>query len=244
MRFAYAKRQYSEILHASALWQLSRPVEMVDEALLKRLSPRRRYFSHADRAFKQGQALSALYLIRDGLIKTLVETEEGDAQITGFHRRSDLLGLDALGAGAHMTTAVVVGAATVDELSWNRLSRMMGEDSMLRDWFVLQSSTALAEIEETLTLVGAKDGAARVATFLVVESLRRGDETPALEIALEMTRSDIAGYVGLTKESTTRLLRDLEKRGVVELQHKAIRIMNFKKLCRVARLASLSGLCQ
>jgi len=186
--------------------------------------------------FQQGQALTALYLVRDGMVKTQIASREGIVQILGFHQAGELIGLDALSSGTHMTTAVAVGTATVEALSWPHLSQAMRHNAALLEWVLQRSSLSLAALEESLVLVGSKNGVGRLSSFLIAQSLRRGNESPALEFTLEMTRADIADYVGLTKESTSRLLQQLEKRGLVALKHKALRIRDFNALCHLAGL--------
>lgn len=224
----------SDVSDTSPLWALSHRMDPAEEGLLKPLHSRRHRLNRGSSPYQQGQALTALYLVQDGMVKTQMESRDGAVQVMGFHQVGELIGLDALSSGIHMTTAVAVDTAIVEAISWPHLNRTMRHNAALLEWVLQRSSLSLAALEESLVLVGSKNGVGRLSSFLVAQSLRRGSESPALEFTLEMTRADIAHYVGLTKESTSRLLQQLEKRGLVALKHKALRIRNFNALCRLA----------
>lgn len=229
-------------LHAAMLLTLTRSDRGLDLSSLSGLKARDTRISPGQTLYRQGQELGALYLVREGVMKTHVQSERGREQITSFRRSGELIGLDGLNSHHHLSAATAVKATQAEEIRYDRLRRAMSQDSamdaLLRDCL----SQALAESEETVVLLGSKDGLSRMATFLVIQSLREGGGHPCLEFTLDMPRTDIGHYLGLTKESACRLLKRLQETGLLGLANKRVTILRPDALCHTAGLASLSAL--
>jgi len=69
-------------------------------------------------------------------------------------------------------------------------------------------------------LLGRKAAAERLASFFVslLERAERASGVPETSFDLPMTRIDIADYLGLTKETVSRMLAHLRSRGLIRLQ--------------------------
>src|SRR3546814_21067538 len=80
-----------------SLRQLCLPVGLGtgDLERLDDLVRRRRPLTRGDFLFRTGAPLASLYIARDGALKTLVPSEEGDLQVIGFPLPGELIGLDA-----------------------------------------------------------------------------------------------------------------------------------------------------
>lgn len=183
--------------------------------------------------FRQGQTLHALYVISRGLVETTMLDADGHRQVTGFHFPGDFVGLDALHERAHVCTAAALVASHVRVLPLHRLDTLVARMPRLRDQIESLVSKNLAEHEQLLMVVNQRSATARVAIFLLSLSCRLGrDGLPATDIRLEMSRSDIANYLGLAKETVIRTLGALDRAGVVHrsTDGKALRIMHPDRL--------------
>jgi CRP/FNR family transcriptional regulator, nitrogen fixation regulation protein len=74
------------------------------------------------------------------------------------------------------------------------------------------TATKLEHAEDHMLLLGRKTALERVATFLLEMDKRL---TRAGFFALPMNRRDIADYLGLTLETVSRALRQLDERGIL-----------------------------
>ena len=72
----------------------------------------------------------------------------------------------------------------------------------------------LESAREHLTLLVRKSASERVASFLLGLAQRRGET--AVELA--MGRQDMADYLGLTIETVSRMITQLQSSGVVEFE--------------------------
>jgi CRP/FNR family nitrogen fixation transcriptional regulator len=99
----------------------------------------------------------------------------------------------------------------------------------------------LHHAESHLMLLGRQIALERVAAFLVEMDERL--QSPSA-LVLPMVRRDIADYLGLTLETVSRTLSELQRRGILTLQggrnHREIVLHHRQKLARLAllRLAS------
>ena len=78
----------------------------------------------------------------------------------------------------------------------------------------------LAEAQRQMVLLGRKAAAERLASFFLslLERAERASGVPERIFDLPMSRIDIADYLGLTKETVSRMLAHLRSRGLIRLQ--------------------------
>jgi CRP/FNR family transcriptional regulator len=74
----------------------------------------------------------------------------------------------------------------------------------------------LAAAHQQLVLLGRKTATERLATFLLLLAERAGAGTTVVN--LPMSRSDIADFLGLTKETVSRVISALKRERVIRLQ--------------------------
>jgi len=231
-----------DALYAANVLELCRPFGAKELAALTALTHRKSHLPRGGSLFRQGQDMTSLYVMTGGLVKTHVDNEHGREQITSFLRPGNVIGLDALHTKRYKTAATALKESHVEEILVPRLRAALQEDRKLGMLLLDCVSSTLAGAEESIMLLGSKNGASRVAAFLLIQSLQRGSGNPRMNFALDMTRTDIGNYLNLTKEATCRHLRRLEKRALISVDNKSVAIRRFEELCAVAGLSSLASL--
>ena len=194
------------------------------EALLRGLPLRRRMVRAKQHVFRAGQPRHALYLVHSGVFKTSVATEDGREKITGFRRRGDLLGLDALDMPVHACDAIALDVGEVWELPvallrerlpefQERLTSLLASE-IRRDWgWMLALGTLSAEQRVIAYLL---DFAAR---------LERLGFSPR-SLMLHMTRAELGNFLSLQLETVTRALSRLQAKGLIAVDRREIRILD------------------
>jgi CRP/FNR family transcriptional regulator len=76
----------------------------------------------------------------------------------------------------------------------------------------------------------------RLAETLLMLKEYYGYEEDSLSLTITITREEIANIVGTATETAIRLLSDLKKQGIVELEGKKIKILNIEALIKLANL--------
>lgn len=152
--------------------------------------------------FRQGHGLHALYVVSQGLIKTVLVDGAEEAQIVGFHFPHELVGLDALHEREHVCTAMAVAPSRVHVLPLHRLEEVMQTAPALRAAIDGLISKSLVEHEQLLAVVNQRPALERVAVFFFSLSCRLGrDGRATSELSLALSRREIANYLGLATET-------------------------------------------
>jgi CRP/FNR family transcriptional regulator len=166
--------------------------------------------------FREGDEARYIYAITSGAAKLYKLLPDGRRQIVGFLFPGDVFGL-ALETG-YAYTAETVTYATACRFPQRKLDEFKGHVPVLdRRLFTL----AVKEIErahEQMLLLGRKTAREKLASFLLSLS-RRAEERgqPPSPVALPMSRSDIADFLGLTIETVSRTITQLKKAGTIQV---------------------------
>lgn len=155
--------------------------------------------------YAQGDKAGPLYLVEFGTVRICRMTADGRRQINTFHFAGDVFGLEA--GDEHQCYAESVDGAGI------RVLRAMPGDAFAQRLLGL-ALRGLARVQEHLLLLGRMNANEKVATFLL-DLLNRQES--ASTIALQMQRSDIADYLGLTFETVSRVFRILKDRSIIRL---------------------------
>lgn len=166
--------------------------------------------------FDQGDSADHVFSIARGAISLAKALADGRRQITGFLFDGDFVGL---AQGDSCTyTAQALTPVEACRFPRGRFERYMAEHPHIERRLLQIASTELAAAQDQMLLLGRKTAIERVASFLVHLSDRAVRHArPGNPIALPMTRSEIADYLGLTIETVSRTITTLRKSGVIEL---------------------------
>jgi len=161
----------------------------------------------------------ALYFlnITEGSVKVYKLLPDGRRQITGFLFAGDLLGLAV--NDTYTYSAEALTPVTVCRFPRRQLERLLDEFPKMEKRLLSIASNELAAAQEQMMLLGRKTAQERLASFLL--TLARRDERLGRDgksLKLTMTRIDIADYLGLTNETTSRVFTSFRKRGWIELE--------------------------
>ena len=216
-----------------SLQQLCLPAGISREDLqhLDELVRRRRPLSRGDALFQVGAPLRALYVARQGAFKTTALSEDGSVQVIGFHLPGELMGLDALGGGAHRCDAEALEPAEVCEVPMADLGRVAAQIPSLQQQFLRIIGQSMGRDQDHLEMMGRRHANERVALFLhnLSERLSRLERS-ADHITLPMSREDIASYLGLVIETVSRTFSRLQESGVIAVRGRKVQILDQARL--------------
>lgn len=185
--------------------------------------------------FRQGDELKSLYIVRSGSVKCYVDSEDGCEQTVAFHFPGDMLGFDAVATGAHHSSALALETTAVCSVPFARLNTVAVEVPALWQALMRAAGTQLADKQNHALLLGQKSAQARFAIFLLFISQRfaaRG--CSRTEFNLSMSRQEIANYLAVAVETISRLFTDLQRRGVLEVDRRFVRILSLSALSELA----------
>jgi CRP/FNR family transcriptional regulator, anaerobic regulatory protein len=197
----------------------------------------RRPLQIGDHLFRAGQATTSLYVAREGAFKTSVTDEQGLSQVIGFHLPGELIGLDALGSGAHACDAQALTQANVCEVPLAQLEVITGQIPGLQRQLLKIIGRSINRDHHHLEMLGLKSAADRMALFLhdLTERYSALGRQADL-IILPMSRQDIGSYLGLVIETVSRTLNKIQEDGLISVHGRQVRILDPGRLLAMVHL--------
>lgn len=168
--------------------------------------------------FHEGAPASRVFTLTTGMLKLYKLLPDGRRQVTGFMHPGDLLGVSV--DGEHAFTAEALGPAELCGFVHTRFDEFVEDHKVMERELYRVAVHELAAAHQQMVLLGRKTAVERLASFFVSladrAETREGAEPRFIE--LPMSRTDIADYLGLTKETVSRVLALLKRDRVIRLQ--------------------------
>ncbi|MFE1598777.1 helix-turn-helix domain-containing protein [Methylobacterium sp. ID0610] len=160
--------------------------------------------------FGEGEEADRVYRVVSGAVRSYSVLSDGRRQINAFHLRGDIFGLETRPAHHQSAEAIVETRVMVYPRRQFEAIAQGNAHLACELW-----SMALRQLEHKqahVLLLGRRSALERVAAFLAEIERRSGE---AGWFALPMTRRDIADYLGLTIETVSRVVTQLEAEGAL-----------------------------
>ncbi|TSD83995.1 cyclic nucleotide-binding domain-containing protein [Mycobacterium sp. KBS0706] len=163
-------------------------------------------------AYHEGDPASHWYRMVSGTGCTSKLLSDGRRQIGRFLHAEDFFGFEAVeayGFGAEALTDMVV-----IRYPKRGTEALAGTDGAVGRCFREITCRSLAIAYDRLLTLGRKTASERVATFLLELADAAAD---GRAVSLEMSRADIADYLGLTLGTISRTLADFKHAGLIDM---------------------------
>ncbi|HVN00501.1 MAG TPA: helix-turn-helix domain-containing protein [Caulobacteraceae bacterium] len=184
-------------------------------------------YGNDQQIFGQGEATDYVYRVVSGAVRSFRVLADGRRQIDDFYLPGDVFGVEL--DVERSETAEAVGEVVV--VAARRATIASDPEQAAKLW-----RHALGELsrsrEHALTL-GRRSASERVASFLIDLNARLGADG---ELELPMSRQDMADYLGLTIETVSRTMTQLQGQRLIQL--------NGCRRVRLSRLSALVELCE
>jgi CRP/FNR family transcriptional regulator len=167
--------------------------------------------------YREGTSRRYIYICADGVVKSYRDLPSGKRRIATFLFSTDVFGLAENGSYVHTTQTL--NPAVVYRFDVDELSELLRRDGELQFQFLCKVTCELREAQRHAILIGRRDAIGRLAMFLLM--LRRNQPAAAdrpTAIALPMSRSDIADFLGLSLEAVSRASSGLVRRGLIAFE--------------------------
>jgi len=183
--------------------------------------------------YREGADSEWVFAIDEGAVKTYRELPSGKRALSAFLFTNDLFGLAE--QGRYVNTAQAVAPVTLYRLSLSQLTVLLKHDAELQFKFLAKVTHELRESQRRTILVNRRDAAGRLAMFIALMAARTCHSARRHpEVSLPMSRSDIAGFLGLTLESVSRAATELQRRGLVKFETRhLVRILDAPRLAKL-----------
>ncbi|OMH29493.1 Crp/Fnr family transcriptional regulator [Motiliproteus sp. MSK22-1] len=181
-------------------------------------------YAAGDTIYRQQDQFRSLYSIQSGSIKTETVTADGRQSVMGFYLIGDLLGIDAIGGKTYPNDAIAMETTWVCEIPYKSLLNLFSGQPYLQQQFINRLGGKIHADEYSGKVIRNESATRRVMHFLYQLYWHQArDKGPTSRLHLPMSKQDLASFLGLTPESFSRTLTQLQKQGHIEKEsHKVI----------------------
>jgi CRP/FNR family nitrogen fixation transcriptional regulator len=182
-------------------------------------------FAKEEEIYGQGEETDLIYRVVRGCVRTIRFMADGRRQIGGFYNPGDVFGVEPGSEHRYAAEGVSDCAVVVLKRSALRGAIERDRDVERRLWALMVGE--LEHAQDRLLLLGRKTACEKVASFL----LEMADRANANHFDLPMGRQDMADYLGLTIETVSRMLTQLQQSNIIEIANcRTLRIRNRQAL--------------
>ncbi len=187
------------------------------------------YYKKNQALFVEGSYPRGVYCINQGKVKVFARGDEGKEQIIHIAKQGEIIGFRSM----FSEEPYKVSASTLEEsnicfIGRDEFLNMIDTNQTLRNGIIKELSKELGERALFITNMAQKSVRERLAFALLILDEIYGDEQ------INLTREDLANFVGTATETLIRLLRDFKDEGIIETHTRKVEIINKNKLMQLA----------
>lgn len=185
--------------------------------------------------FEQNQPITAIFAVCTGTFKLCNKNEAGIERVVGFRFPGELMAEDALFLKKYNYSAIALGDNTVCKIDVEKLSVCCKLAPELQQNLIqLLTKQSFEQQCNTQVLIGQKSAECLLAAFLLNICQRNakysGSDT---QIELAISRHDIASYLGIRRETLSRLLSKFQQEQLISIKNKHLTLLSIPGLKRL-----------
>ena len=166
-------------------------------------------YARDEEIYAQDDEVEMLYRVVKGVVRTSRLTADGRRQVGDFYYAGDIFGLEP--GPDHRFAAEALADCEILVVRRSAVRAFAGDAEL--DRAILEAQRLEMErLQEHVVMLGRKSARERVASFLMSIAQRQSDQ----HADLAMGRQDMADYLGLTIETVSRMLTQLQGEAIVE----------------------------
>lgn len=205
--------------------------DVKDSGLMKQLADQYNVESYGKKQslYQEGKRPKLLYYVVNGKVKGFKTHEDGKEYITDLFSEGDFIGYPALIEDKNYDdSAVILEDADIMQIPRDDFHKMIFGDLSIAAKFIRIITKNVKDKEERLLNLAYSSLRKRVAKALV--DIQGKFNTEGQNNPIEISREDIAHYVGTATESLIRTLSDFKAEKLIEIKEGKIVIANLDKL--------------
>jgi CRP/FNR family transcriptional regulator len=187
------------------------------------------YFKKNQPLFIEGSFPRGVYCLNQGKVKVFARGDEGKEQIIHIAKEGEIIGFRAMFSGEmYKVSATALEDANICFISKDDFLDMIDTNATLRNGIMRELSKELGDRAVFITNMAQKSVRERLASALIIlDDVYSGEQ-------INLTREDMANFVGTATETLIRLLKDLKEEGVIEIHTRKLEIVDKDKLMKIA----------
>jgi CRP/FNR family nitrogen fixation transcriptional regulator len=169
-------------------------------------------YARGEEVYGEAEQVDFVYRVISGAVRTYKILSDGRRQIAEFYLPGDVFGLET--GEDHTLSAEAVNDAVVFAMRRRSLLGLAETDCDLARKLWAVTLHDLGRSQAHMLLLGRKGALERLAWFLMDLARRFPAQR---DIMLPMSRQDMADYLGLTIETVSRTMTEMQDQALIEL---------------------------
>jgi len=189
-------------------------------------------YQRKSNVFMEGEARTAVFFIRKGVVKTYKIDINGNEQIVSFLKEGDMFPhVGFFDQTPYPATAEVLEDAELLVIPIKAFEQAILEMPTIAIKVMRVMGTKLKELQAKLQDFTAQDVNHRIVSYLCRLAKEHGKQVEdSIEIDLRITHQEFASLVGSTRETVTRVFNQLKKEKILSVDRKKITILDLDAL--------------
>lgn len=187
------------------------------------------YYKKNQGLFLEGSIPRGIYCINKGKVKVFTLGDEGKEQIIQIAGEGEVLGFRSIFSGEpYKVSATTLEDANICFIHRENFLNMIDTNSALRNALLKELSKELGEQAEFITNMAQKSVRERLAfVLLILKDVYKEDP-------INLSREDLANFVGTATETLIRLLKEFKEDGYIEIATRKLTVLNMNGLIKLA----------
>jgi CRP-like cAMP-binding protein/AmiR/NasT family two-component response regulator len=174
--------------------------------------------------YYDGDAVTGIYLVVHGKVKTVKLTEDGRQLMTGIYSSDEYFGIPSLLLNEpYAETAEAMEDTTICLLPKDMMEELLSQYPDIGRQFIKILSNNLIEKEEQLIQLAYHSVRKRLAEVLTRLAKQEKNTDPTL---LKVSRDNLAALAGMATETVSRILSDFKDENIIERKGSQIQILD------------------
>lgn len=187
--------------------------------------------------FHEANKPFGLYTVFSGKVKLFKTSEQGKEQIVRLAKPGDPIGYRSLISGEnYFATAEAMEDSRLCFIPWGTFKNLMAEGQGVFDRLMAVMSEDLKSAEDRVVSMATKTVRERTAEALIMLKNYYGLKPDGQTLDVQLSREDLANFIGTATESLIRMLADFKQEKLIEIKDKNIHLLNIPKLTQVANI--------
>ena len=186
--------------------------------------------------YMEGDECTGLYIIRLGRVKLVRTSPSGKEQIIRILEPGGLLGLEAFyDKSTYTNTAISMDDTDLCYLEKSAFLNILAQEPEVAIKIMAALSRELDHAYESIGNLGLMSAREKLAHLIYSLSIEYGvKEDGVVRLHLGLSRLEMAELLGITQETSIRLLKSFKDEGVLEIKRKELVIKSMDELKRIS----------
>jgi CRP/FNR family transcriptional regulator len=182
--------------------------------------------------YMEGEDCTGLYIVRSGRVKLVRSAKSGKEQIIKILRPGDLLGLEVFyDAATYANTAVAMEDSDLCFVDKATFFKILSAEPEIATRLIVALGKELDRAYERIGNMGLLNAREKLAHLICALAKEYGVKKDGkIKLHLALSRLEMAELLGITQETSIRLLKGFEEEGILDVKRKELVISSIEKL--------------